>query len=329
MQSIQNAIYLIIDNPQYFGILLLIFLSIVLLFVALGFFLSSDSGGIRKRLKKMVGPPGKPVTEAERPKFINQESTTLASRLSRPLHKLSALDERSKRNKLRLKLVRAGYRSDNALHNYLALKIILGVVMVVGFIMSKIFYSLDSQALLKVFCYAILGFFVPNIWLWLATKARQEKITKGLPDALDLMVVCVEAGLGLDATFKRVGEEMASLCKEISEEFNLTNLEIRAGIARDEAFKNMSIRTGVAEVNSLMTVLNQTSRFGTSIAAALRVHADAMRVKRRQLAEEVAAKSSVKLVFPLVLFIFPAIFVVIIGSGAIRIIKYLLPALGG
>jgi tight adherence protein C len=176
---------------------------------------------------------------------------------------------------------------------------------------------------------AILGYFTPNLWVWLMTLARQERIFKGLPDALDLMVVCVEAGLGLDMTFKRVGEEVRPLCKDLSDEFILTNLEVRAGTQRDEAFKNMSLRTGVAEVNNLMTVLSQTSRFGTSLATALRIHADAMRVKRRQIAEETAAKATVKLIFPLVLFIFPAIFVVLIGPGAIKIVKVLFPALGG
>jgi tight adherence protein C len=143
------------------------------------------------------------------------------------------------------------------------------------------------------------------------------------------MVVCVESGLGIDMTFKRVGDEMRPLCKDLSEEFTLTNLEVRAGISREDAFKNMNLRIGLSEVNSLMTILTQTSRFGTSLATALRVHADSMRIKRRQMAEEQAAKSAVKLIFPLVLFIFPAIFVVLIGPGAIQIIKYLLPALSG
>ena len=156
-----------------------------------------------------------------------------------------------------------------------------------------------------------------------------DRLGSGLPDALDLMVVCVESGLGIDMTFKRVGDEMRPLCKDLSEEFTLTNLEVRAGISREDAFKNMNLRIGLSEVNSLMTILTQTSRFGTSLATALRVHADSMRIKRRQMAEEQAAKSAVKLIFPLVLFIFPAIFVVLIGPGAIQIIKYLLPALGG
>jgi tight adherence protein C len=143
------------------------------------------------------------------------------------------------------------------------------------------------------------------------------------------MVVCVESGLGLDMTFKRVGDEMLPLCKDLSEEFTLTTLEIRAGISRADAFKNMNVRTGVSQIHSLTTLLAQTSRFGTSLATALRVHADSMRIKRRQIAEATAAKSAVKMVFPLVLFIFPAIFVVLVGPGIIKIIKNLLPALGG
>ncbi len=144
-----------------------------------------------------------------------------------------------------------------------------------------------------------------------------------------MMVVCVEAGLALDMTFKRVGEEIRSLSTDLSDEFLLTNLEVRAGKARDEALRNMSQRTGVPEVQNLTAVLIQTSRFGTSLAKALRVHSESMRTKRRQMAEEIAAKSAVKLLIPLVLFIFPTIFVVLLGPAAIQIARNLLPALGG
>ncbi len=130
-------------------------------------------------------------------------------------------------------------------------------------------------------------------------------------------------------TFRRVGDEIRPLCADLSDEFHLVNREVRAGKSRKDAFKQMAVRTGVSEVHNLMTVLTQTSRFGTSIAKALRVHADAMRVRRRQNAEEKAAKSAVKLVFPLVVFIFPAIFVVLAGPAAIRIIRSLIPAFGG
>jgi tight adherence protein C len=233
------------------------------------------------------------------------------------------------RNKLRLQLIQAGYRSDKAFYNYLAAKVMLPLLLIVIYLTARSFYAIALDTLLGMIALIFIGFFAPNLWLWLMRKDRQQRIFKGLPDSLDLMVVCVEAGLGLDMTFKRVGDEIRPLCKDLSDEFALTTLEIRAGKSRDEAFRNMSLRCNVAEVGNLMTVLSQTSRFGTSLATALRVHADAMRVKRRQIAEEKAAKSTVKIVFPLVLFIFPAIFVILIGPGAIRIIKVLFPILSG
>jgi tight adherence protein C len=190
-------------------------------------------------------------------------------------------------------------------------------------------YNLQTEVLISILLLMVFGFFTPNLWVFLMTKTRQEKIIKGLPDALDLMVVCVESGLGIDMTFKRVGDEMLPLCKDLSDEFTLTTLEVRAGVSREDAFKNLNMRIGVSQINSLTTVLNQTSRFGTSLATALRVHADSMRIKRRQTAEAMAAKSTVKMIFPLVFFIFPAIFVVLVGPGAIQIIKYLVPALRG
>jgi len=158
---------------------------------------------------------------------------------------------------------------------------------------------------------------------------RKEKILQGLPDALDLMVVCAEAGVGLDASIHRVGEEMKLTNKPLSEEFKLLNLELRAGKQRRDALKNLAMRTDLDDVKSLVTLLVQTERFGTSIAQALRVHSDAMRTQRFQRAEEVAAKLPVKLVFPLILFIFPSLFVTILGPAVIRIYKILLPALGG
>jgi len=260
---------------------------------------------------------------------LGKQQDTFASRISKPLHKLSSIEDRSARQAMHLRLIRAGYRSKQAIYNYLAAKILCPVIFVCIFMFTRMVYKFETEMVLSIVVLLILGFFMPTIWVYLMTKTRQEKIFKGLPDALDLMVVCVESGLGVDMTFKRVGEEMLHLCKDLSDEFTLTNLEVRAGISREEAFKNMNLRIGLSEINSLMTILTQTSRFGTSLATALRVHADSMRIKRRQLAEETAAKSAVKLVFPLVMFIFPAIFVVLIGPGAIQIAKYLLPALGG
>jgi tight adherence protein C len=230
---------------------------------------------------------------------------------------------------MQLTLVRAGYRSDQAIYNYLAAKILCPIIYFLFFMFTRMVYNFQTQVILSIILLIILGFFTPNLWVFLMMKTRQEKIVKGLPDALDLMVVCVESGLGIDMTFKRVGDEMLPLCKELSDEFTLTTLEVRAGVSRDVAFKNMNMRIGVPQINSLTTVLSQTSKFGTNLAKALRVHADSMRIKRRQIAEATAAKSAVKMVFPLVLFIFPAIFVVLVGPGALKIIKYLIPALRG
>jgi tight adherence protein C len=176
---------------------------------------------------------------------------------------------------------------------------------------------------------AMIGFYLPNLWIKMRISNRKEKMQQGLPDALDLMVVCVEAGTGLDAAINRVGEEMKLSNKVLSEEFRLMGMELRAGKQRRHALKNLALRTDLEDVNSLVTLLIQTEKFGTSLAQALRVHSDSMRTKRFQKAEEIAAKLPVKLMFPLVLFIFPSIFVVILGPAAIRIFRTLFPALAG
>jgi tight adherence protein C len=160
---------------------------------------------------------------------------------------------------------------------------------------------------------------LPDLWLMLRTSSRKTRIFEALPDALDLMVVCVEAGMGLDAAVTQVGEELKLTHRDLSEEFKLLNLELRAGKSREAALRNLAVRTGVEEVNSLVTLLVQTDRFGTSVAQALRVYSDSFRTKRFQKAEELAAKLPVKLVFPVVLFIFPSLFIIILGPAAISI----------
>jgi len=166
---------------------------------------------------------------------------------------------------------------------------------------------------------ALLGFYLPDLYLRLKIRLRQDKIVKGFPDALDLLVVCVEAGMGLDAAINRVAEEIRLSSQVISDEFKILNLELRAGKSRADALRNLGIRTDVEDVRSFATLLVQTDRFGTSVAQALRVHSDSMRVRRYQKAEELAAKLPVKLMFPLIFFIFPAIFVIVVGPAAIQI----------
>jgi tight adherence protein C len=168
-----------------------------------------------------------------------------------------------------------------------------------------------------------MGYVAPSLYVNAKIRGRQKEMQKALPDALDLLVVCVEAGLGLNQAMVRVSEEIERLSPVLSDQLALVNLEIRAGTDREEAFRNMGERTGLDDIKSLMAMLVQTDRFGTSIAQALRVQADTLRTKRRQRAEEAAAKTTIKLVFPLVLFIFPAMFVVILGSAIIQIFEAL------
>ena len=182
---------------------------------------------------------------------------------------------------------------------------------------------LDRMVLLVTGLVAILGLRLPNLWLGSRMRARQRAIAAGLPDTLDLMVVCVESGLCLDAALNRISDELVSVYPEISEELVLVNLEMRAGSSRADALRNLGMRTGVDDVKSLAARLVQSDRFGTSIARSLRTHADTLRNRRRQRAEEAAAKTTVKLLFPLVFFIFPALFVVLLGPAAIKVFQVL------
>jgi tight adherence protein C len=166
-----------------------------------------------------------------------------------------------------------------------------------------------------------MGLYLPHIWLHLHTSRRKEKICEGFPDTLDLLVVCVEAGMGLDAAINRVAEEMRMVNRVISDELQMLNLELRAGKPRMDALRGLAFRTDLDDVKSLVTLLIQADRFGTSVAQALRIHADSMRTKRYQKAEEKAAQLPVKLLLPLIFCIFPSLFIAILGPAAIQIKK--------
>jgi tight adherence protein C len=167
----------------------------------------------------------------------------------------------------------------------------------------------------------VIGFYLPNLWLSLRISSRREQLLVGFPDALDLLVVCAEAGMGLDAAIKRVGDEVKLSSKVISDEFKVLNLELRAGKSRRDALKNLALRTDLDDINSLVTLLIQTDKFGTSVAQALRVHSESMRAKRGQRVEEMAAKLPVKLLFPMIFCIFPVLFLVTIGPALIQVFR--------
>jgi tight adherence protein C len=224
----------------------------------------------------------------------------------------------SEMSKLRLKLCSAGFRREGAVNLFLASKTLIGVG---GLLCGVIYavthgYGLTDAVGLVVFGTGV-GFLAPNLWLGSMSAKRREKVRHGLADSLDLMVVAVEAGLGLDAAIQRVGDELKTVHGDLSEEFQIAVLESQMGIPRAEALDNMAKRTMVDEVRSLVAMINQAERFGTSIARALRNQADALRLKRRQAAEERAQQCAVKLMLPLIIFIFPAIFVVLAGPAAL------------
>lgn len=326
MSQILNLYYRIIENFNYLGILAVVFLSVGLAVFGLYYlFIRPSTTG--DRLERLV-PHGKP-TQVKKPRLLEDKETNFVTKMAKPFNELIVPPSGDIAKRSRLRLIQAGYRSKHAYQYLIGYKVLLALLFPAIYLVTTLFYGFTLTRILIVILLTIIGFGLPDSILGLIIRARQKRIIRALPDALDLMVICVEAGLGIDMTFKRVGDEVRPICKDLSEEFALTNLEIRAGKSRAESFKNMGLRTGVSEINNLMTILIQTSRFGTSLAKALRVHSEAMRIKRRQIAEETAAKSTVKLVFPLVCFIFPAIFVVLVGPGVISIAKVLFPAMGG
>lgn len=226
-------------------------------------------------------------------------------------------------SELRIKLANAGFRSESAPGIFQGLRLasfvsltLLGVLMVYVFKTPLPMFPSDWMT---IFVMAALGMFLPNMVLWYLKSQRQQAIFLTLPDALDLLVVCVESGLGLDAAMRRVTEEMKDHAKVLTEEFSLANFQLQMGRPRREVLHDLGVRTGVDDVRSLAAILIQADRFGSSIAQALRVQSDSMRTRRKQIAEEKAAKTAVQLIFPLVLFIFPGIFIVLVGPAAIRI----------
>jgi tight adherence protein C len=225
---------------------------------------------------------------------------------------------------LRRRLIHAGYRDSTALPLFLGTWITSFVVSVlVGILIAILLGASGFLGTVIVAWAGFSGFFVPSFLLSRRIAVRQKEIVKGLPDALDLMVICVEAGLGLNQALLRVAAEMRHVNTLITEEIAQTNLEIRAGTPRDRALLDMADRTGVPDVRALSTLLIQTERFGTSVAKSLRIHAESLRDKRRQRAEEAAAKTTIKIVFPLALCIFPALFVVVLGPAVIQIFNTL------
>ncbi len=249
------------------------------------------------------------------------DNPTLTEKPGAVARRLSAIVPKSPKDMsiLRRRLATGGYRSLNAAFAFSASKIALAGVAGLG-----AFWLMGKSGLLFAVALTIAGFMAPDFWLARKVRKRQTIIRNGLPDALDLFIVCLEAGSSLDQAIVKASEELDIAYPPLAEELRTMTTEVRAGKPRLEAFKNFAARTRVEDVRSLTAMLIQTDRFGTSLAQALRTHADSARTQRRQRAEEKAAKLGVKLVFPLVFFLFPALYVVILGPAAIKIMRVLI-----
>jgi tight adherence protein C len=275
-----------------------------------------------ERLKSMGGAGGG-VGPSSSVAAEDSAVGALAEKMASPLQRL-APPSAAEARKVQKRLMNAGFRSENGPVIYRGIQLVSLAFFpaAVAFGCAVLGRPLNS-ALVWIVLATVVGAYLPSFTLKRMISRRQLRLRWGLADALDLMVVSVEAGLGLNAALVRVGEELREVHSEISEEFELTNLEIRVGRERDEALRNLSERAGVDDLKSLVAMLIQADRFGTSIARAVRVYADSLRTKRRQRAEQAAQKAAVKLLMPLALFLFPTLFIVILGPAFLNLMDTL------
>ncbi len=280
--------------------------------------LSPKTSRASERLEELRDPGRRNRDKADGKGGVGGLLERAAPQMSKALKPKTELEQ----NNLKVRLANAGFSSPAAPQIYLALKLaslIVGLILGGGLAALKFGLTMNGLTTLVVGCAA--GLFIPSFALSWKIKARQERIFLGLPDTLDLLVVCVEAGLGLDAGMRRVSEELEDTHPDVCQEFNLANMQLQMGRKRREVLHDLGVRTGVDDMRALVAILIQADKFGSSIAQALRVQSDSMRIKRSQMAEERAQQTAVKLIFPLVLFIFPGIFVVLVGPAALMMIN--------
>jgi tight adherence protein C len=274
-------------------------------------FMGRDHGKLRERLAGRRVETTKQLASSGRAQALFQRIGTAAAKPFMP-------DSREKMSELRKKLSRAGIYSSAAFKMVTGMKVIC---LLVGLVGGYVVGAMLENLMLGLSLGGLAGYMTPTLWLSMQIRKQQQALEYGLPDALDLMVVCVEAGLAVDAAMQRVGSELEMAHPRLSKEMEITHLETRVGLSRADALKNMGQRTGSAALQSLAAMLIQAERFGTSIAGALRIHGESLRATRQFKAEEMAAKASVKMSFPLVLFIFPATFLILAGPTVIGLMN--------
>jgi tight adherence protein C len=295
------------------------FLLSAVVVIALLYAFSPAETQVAGRLSRMMDPQ----VLVEEDKFSEKQKERVGSALI-SLGKLLPAASSAQRTRAQLMMMRAGFRSPDAIQVVRGVKLLLPIILLSLVLITGIYHYSPIFVLLIALG---AGFLLPEFWLQLRIKSRQQRLRIALPDGLDLLVICVEVGLGLDQALLRVAQELKIVHPELSEELTLVNLEMRVGKTRIEALRELGRRTGLDDLKTLVAMLIQTERFGTSVAQSLRVHSDELRTKRRQRAEELSAKTTVKMVGPLVFFIFPALLVVILGPAVITLIRQLLPAL--
>lgn len=294
------------------------FVCISLAMMGVYWLINRPQSAATERLKRL----GQHGTVAAAPSVVLEDSrgTEFAERLASPLNKLLP-PSAAEAKKLQKSLMQAGFRSSSAPTIFRAIQFcsMAGLPAIVA-LASAIMARPLSSAIFWILIAFVLGFFLPRYVLKRRIRSRQQLVRWGLADALDLMVISIEAGLGLNAAMMKVSSELKEVHPDISDEFELANLEIRVGRERDEALRNLAERTGVDDLRSLVAMLIQTDRFGTSVARAIRAFSDSLRTKRRQRAEQAAQKAAVKLLFPLACFLFPTLFIAILGPAALQLI---------
>ena len=311
------------DVMQILFLALLFLAAFGLVFFALSQFLANP---VRDRLEVIAG--GREL----RPERPPSQWVQRIVKITGPLARLSVPEEGWETSSVRTHFMNAGFRNPSAPVIYFAAKTALALLFpaLLYLYVSTTGSKLQGNTLLAVLLVvAAIGYYLPNIILRRMVFVRQREIFETFPDALDLMTICVEAGLAMDAAIARVADEIKLNSPVLSEELHLVTLELRAGASKEKALRNLALRTGVEDVDILVAMLIQAERFGTSIGASLRVHADGLRTKRRQRAEEAAAKIALKLLFPLIFCIFPSLLLVLLGPAFIQIYRILLPSLAG
>ena len=286
----------------------------------------------RNPVKRRLAPAAPAESKDGAPRLRVGASTSVWDKLVARLEKSAIPTKEKRRTTVRLQLVRAGYVGPNVVRNYFVIRLALSIILPVTYLVLLPVFSRDmaiENILLMGVCVVVLGLYLPAAWVSRRVQRRQIAVQESFPDALDMLMVCVEAGLGLDGAFTRVGTQMAAAHPVLAEHFGLVSLELRAGKSREAALRNLADRIGLPEVTSFVVLLIQSDLLGTSIGRTLRIQAEEMRLKRMLRAEEKAYKLPVKMAVPLVLCLLPAIVTVVALPGIIRIIRVMMPILGG